>query len=174
VRLIDFGVASLTGAGESGGKYAYAAPEQLLEDVTSPLSDQYSLGVVLWECLTGRSAFDADEDVEIIRRVTEEGIEALPDAVPEDLRTTVAKMCALHPGERFADLNEVRDSLSRGERVRGAGVRGATVTSPAVERRFTVEQAEAIYGREVVDEMVASGELRAEDVNGARVFVKPA
>ena len=49
VRLIDFGVASLTGAGESGGKYAYAAPEQLLEDETSALSDQYSLGVVLWE-----------------------------------------------------------------------------------------------------------------------------
>ena len=174
VRLIDFGVASLTGAGESGGKYAYAAPEQLLEDVTSPLSDQYSLGVVLWECLSGRSAFDAEEDVEIIRRVTEEGIGALPESVPEDLRETVMKMCALNPGDRYSDLHEVRDALSHEERVRGAGVRGAIATETARERRFTVEQAEALYGREMLPEMLASGELRAEDVDGERFFVKPA
>jgi hypothetical protein len=71
VKLIDFGVASLTGQGASGGKLAYSAPEQLLEDETSAKSDQYSLGVVLWECLANRRAFDAEDDVEVIQLVTD-------------------------------------------------------------------------------------------------------
>ncbi len=175
VRLIDFGVASLTGAGESGGKYAYAAPEQLLEDESSPLSDQYSLGVVLWECLSGRSAFDAEEDVETIRRVTEDGVQPLPDSVPEDLRGVVMKMCALDPLDRFDDLKEVLAALSHGEKVsRHRGVRSAAVITQTVERRFTVEQANAIYGRDTVEEMLTTGELRAEEVDGVRVFFKPA
>jgi serine/threonine-protein kinase len=111
VKLIDFGVASLTGQGETGGKLAYSAPEQLLEDVTDAQSDQYSLGVVLWECLAGRQAFDADEDVEVIRLVTEVGVPALPEAVPAPLREVVAKMTALEPASRFPDVATARAAL---------------------------------------------------------------
>lgn len=109
-KLIDFGVASLTGEGESGGKLAYAAPEQLLEDETSPLSDQYSLGVTLWECLTGRRAFDAEEDVEVIRQVTEEGVPRLP-AGP--FAETVQRMCEREPRARFATTGELVKALEQ-------------------------------------------------------------
>lgn len=111
VKLIDFGVASLTGQGASGGKLAYSAPEQLLEDETGPKSDQYSLGVVLWECLANRRAFDADDDVEVIRLVTEVGVPALPSSVPASLREVVAKMTALEPAARFEDSAAVRAAL---------------------------------------------------------------
>ena len=111
VKLIDFGVASLTGQGETGGKLAYSAPEQLLEDVTDAKSDQYSLGVVLWECLAGRQAFDADEDVEVIRLVTEVGVPPLPSSVPAALRELVAKMTALEPAQRFPDVASARSAL---------------------------------------------------------------
>ncbi len=108
VKLIDFGVASLTGQGETGGKWAYSAPEQLLEDVTDPKSDQYSLGVVLWECLAQRQAFDADEDVEVIRLVTEVGLPLLAD---EPFREVVAKMTAMDPADRFETLAAARAAL---------------------------------------------------------------
>ncbi len=108
VKLIDFGVASLTGQGETGGKLAYAAPEQLLEDVTDAKSDQYSLGVVLWECLAHRQAFDADEDVEVIRLVTEVGLPPLPE---KPFREVVAKMTAMNPVDRFESVAAARAAL---------------------------------------------------------------
>jgi serine/threonine protein kinase len=112
VKLIDFGVAALAGQGESGGKLAYAAPEQLLEDVTDARSDQYSLGVVLWECLAGRACFDAEDDVEVIRLVTEEGPPTLPSSVPSGLRAVVERMTAMDPAARFPSVAEARVALA--------------------------------------------------------------
>jgi serine/threonine protein kinase len=111
VVLIDFGVASLAGQGAGGEKLAYAAPEQLLEGEADPRSDQYSLGVVLWECLVGRPAFDAEDDVEVMRLVTEVGVPPLPAAVPAALAEVVARMTALEPGARFEDVAAAREAL---------------------------------------------------------------
>ncbi len=111
VKLIDFGVASLTGQGETGGKLAYSAPEQLLDEATDAKSDQYSLGLVLWECLAQRQAFDADEDVEVIRLVTEVGVPALSGTVPPSLREVVKRMTALDPMDRFPDVAAARAAL---------------------------------------------------------------
>ncbi|HEY1089308.1 MAG TPA: serine/threonine-protein kinase, partial [Archangium sp.] len=112
VKLIDFGVAALAGQGASGGKLAYAAPEQLLEDVTDARSDQYSLGVVFWECLAGRACFDAEDDVEVIRLVTEVGVPELPASVPAGLRAVVQQMTAMDPAERFTDLAAARKAIA--------------------------------------------------------------
>ncbi len=117
VKLIDFGVASLTGQGETGGKLAYAAPEQLLDEVTSPASDQYSLGIVLWECLSGERAFDAEDDVEIIHRVTELGPPPLPAHVPAGLAEIVMRMTSLQPPDRFESMTAMRAEWL--EQVRG-------------------------------------------------------
>lgn len=133
VKLIDFGVASLTGQGETGGKLAYAAPEQLLEDVTDAKSDQYSLGVVLWECLAHRQAFDADEDVEVIRLVTEVGVPPLPASVPAELREVVEKMTALEPAARFADVVAARAALLAA--VRGLGLDVSPIALRPAESR---------------------------------------
>ncbi len=108
VKLIDFGVASLTGQGATGGKLSYSAPEQLLDDVTDSKSDQYSLGVVLWECLAHRQAFDAAEDVEVIRLVTEVGLPPLPE---KPFRELVAKMTAMNPADRFESVADARAAL---------------------------------------------------------------
>jgi serine/threonine protein kinase len=165
VKLIDFGIASLGGQGTGGGKLAYAAPEQLMDEVTSPASDQYSLGVVLWEALSGRRAFEGD-DVEVIRLVTEEGLPSLGD---DALSEVVARMTALDPTARFPSMREVTDSLQplltrrlspsppAGERVGERGDRGSAapggLTKPlttlelaalaAVSNGMTAEEAEA-------------------------------
>ncbi len=142
VKLIDFGVASLTGQGASGGKLAYSAPEQLLEDETGPKSDQYSLGVVLWECLANRRAFDAEDDVEVIQLVTEVGVPALPSSVPASLREVVAKMTALDPSSRFEDLAAVRAALVAEARALKLDV-GPSVIASLVPARAQVAAAKA-------------------------------
>ncbi|MGV3625722.1 MAG: serine/threonine-protein kinase [Archangium sp.] len=161
VRLIDFGVASLTGEGESGGKYGYSAPEQLLEDVADQRSDQYSLGVVLWECLMGKPCFMAEEDVEVIRLVTEVGVPALPDSVPEEWRALVSRMTSLDPAARFSSLRDVTNSpLPSGERVR---VRGQSRRLVLLKDGMTVEEAEAVVGVSMLKSLIDSGHARIED-----------
>lgn len=199
VKLIDFGIASLGGQGTGGGKLAYAAPEQLMDEVTSPASDQYSLGVVLWEALSGRRAFEGD-DVEVIRLVTEEGVPSLGD---DALSEVVARMTALDPNARFSSMREVTDalrpfaprpsaplptpSLQSGER---AGVRGPTkplttlelAALAAVKNDMTAEEAEAAidaaqlegqpFALDLLQDLVEKGALIAEDRAGTRRFKK--
>ena len=65
-RLTDFGVAKAedrlthTRDGQIKGKLAYMAPEQAANGVTDPRSDLFSMGVILWECVTGQRLFRAD------------------------------------------------------------------------------------------------------------------
>jgi eukaryotic-like serine/threonine-protein kinase len=70
VKVLDFGIASA--AGETGlttggllGTAAYLAPERALGQPTTPASDLYSLGVVLYELLAGRRPFEGGSDVEL-------------------------------------------------------------------------------------------------------------
>lgn len=165
VKLIDFGVASLRGEGETGGKLAYSAPEQLLEDVADEKSDQYSLGVVLWECLAQRQAFDADEDVEVIRLVTEVGVPPLPERVPAPLREVVARMTALEPANRFPDVAAARAALLEEVRAAKLDVSAATLGALVPARARTSAPAAttpAPAGAQTLDETerLALGLLR--------------
>jgi serine/threonine-protein kinase len=190
-KLIDFGIASIGGAGEGGGKVGYAAPEQLLEEGVGPLSDQYSLGVVLWECLAGRRAFEG-EDVEVIRLVTEVGVGPLPRS---ELSEIVLRMCSLVPSQRFASLEDVvrvllkravdphPDPLPRG---RGGNVRARVVELTPTEDRalecvkdgMTAEEAEVaidasglgVFALDLLQDLVEKGALIAEDSGGVRRF----
>lgn len=107
--LIDFGVAGRTGEGSGQGTLAYSAPEQLLEHALSPSTDQFSLGVVLWELLSGQRAFERESDVEVITAVTEERL--LPPDVDAGLAQLVERMTEPDPGARFESLADVRDAL---------------------------------------------------------------
>jgi serine/threonine protein kinase len=102
VKLIDFGVARAVG----GGKPAYQSPEQADGEDGDARSDQFSLGVVLWELLTGKRLFDADSDVEIIERVR-------ACEVPEPPHTAGPVMRALSkdPKRRFPDCKAFAEAL---------------------------------------------------------------
>ncbi|MFO0670558.1 MAG: serine/threonine-protein kinase [Polyangiaceae bacterium] len=74
VKLLDFGVAKieaehgLTRTGEVKGKAAYMSPEQAMGDPLDRRSDLYSLGAVLFECLTGRRMWEGT-DMEVMRKL---------------------------------------------------------------------------------------------------------
>ena len=71
----DFGIAkseikdTKTVAGELKGKFAYMAPEQTRGDPMDQRVDLFALGIVMWEGLTGKPLFDANNNLDVVQRV---------------------------------------------------------------------------------------------------------
>ncbi len=122
-KLLDFGisraaesepVSATDPAGLIIGTPRYMSPEAVRGEEITALSDQYSLGVVLYECSTGFNPFAADTLPETIRRVTT-GSFAPPTQYNPMLSRRVVKVIqramSLDPKERFSDLKEMGRAL---------------------------------------------------------------
>lgn len=120
VKLIDFGVAKAAGrsqqtaSGVLKGKFPYLSPEQAAGKVIDHRSDQFALGIVLWEILTGQRLFKDDSDLATLRRVQECHVpppSSLEPAVPKALDAIVLRALAKSPDDRFQDCGAFRLAL---------------------------------------------------------------
>ncbi len=140
-RLTDFGVARLSNdpLATAAGSLGYAAPEVMLGEAPSTTSDLYSLGVVAWEVLTGRRAFEATQTLEVLRHQTTATLPSLSSVasdLPAEIRDVLARCLEADPAKRPASAHEVRDILARNT-PRDAGTRaldglGITAVVPVV------------------------------------------
>jgi serine/threonine protein kinase len=118
VKITDFGIAragdgvALTGTGQLVGTPSYISPEQAEGQSATPASDVYALGVVLFECLTGRRPFEAESPVAIALAHVREPIPELPPEVPEDLAAVTTRALAKHPEDRYPDAAAMADALA--------------------------------------------------------------
>jgi serine/threonine-protein kinase len=120
VKVLDFGVAKArfreqTEAGTIMGKMAYLSPEQCRSGrELDHRSDIFSLGIVLYEMLTGARAFRRDTDFETLRAVVNDDVDPpsklVPD-LPKGLDEIVLRALAKDPRDRFATVNEMTDAI---------------------------------------------------------------
>ncbi len=120
VKVLDFGIvkthdATMTQAGKALGTPTHMSPEQAMGRDVDGRSDLYSLGVVLYECLTGSLVFDAESPLAIVmRHVTEEpepiALRA-PGRVRPALAAAVERALAKRPEDRWQSANDFRVAL---------------------------------------------------------------
>lgn len=121
VMVTDFGIAKagedtdLTVTGTLLGTAKYLSPEQVLGEEVDPRADLYSLGVVLFEALTGRAPFQADTDAATaLARLHQEPPQVLqlqPD-IPADLNDLVYRLMRRDRNDRFANALDLGAALS--------------------------------------------------------------
>jgi serine/threonine-protein kinase len=115
-KLLDFGVAMTIGQSRREqsmvGSPAYAAPEQWALQRTCPRTDQYALGLLLYECLTGRRAVPGRTASDYENGHLCEPLAEDPQ-VPPAIHEILIRACAKRREDRFADLREFHTTLHR-------------------------------------------------------------
>ena len=120
-KLADFGIAKsvtaeldLTTTGMLVGTPAYLAPERIDGEPAGPASDQFSLGVVLYEALAGRKPFRGPDAVALAAAVRSAAPEPLADlpGIPGDLAAAVNRALAKRPEDRFVSAAAMARALS--------------------------------------------------------------
>ena len=118
VKLGDFGIArfasQISGSGNLMGTPAYLAPEQIQGEPQDPRSDQFALGVVLYQLLTGFRPFDGSSVGAVCAQIL--NAEPVPPSrhnplVPAALDRIVARCLAKNPKDRFTGCDELASAL---------------------------------------------------------------
>lgn len=113
VKVVDFGVArahgasALTDPGVIMGSVAYVAPELLRGEDPGPASDIYALGVVAYECLSGRKPFDADGPTAVVDAHLHQDPPPLPEHVPAAVTGIVMRALEKDPRRRWASAADL-------------------------------------------------------------------
>jgi serine/threonine-protein kinase len=135
-RVADFGVAlanvrlSQTRAGQVKGKPAYMAPEQLSRDEVTRSSDIYASGVVLWELLAGRRAYEVANEGALYARVIAGAVPSLHEVapwVPPALAEAVHRALRREPHERYLSALEMAAAIEAATPPAAPAVVGALV-----------------------------------------------
>jgi serine/threonine protein kinase len=144
VKVLDFGIAHLIGgtrmtrAGSMVGTPAYMAPEQILGKQVDQRTDLYSLGIVLYELLSGQLPYQGDSEFELLRSHLEKTPPHLREItnleIPLKLQQTVERALGKEKEERFQSAVEFDAALAdviESESAKGNESRSKTIVLPA-------------------------------------------
>jgi beta-lactam-binding protein with PASTA domain len=119
IKVTDFGIAraasssTMTRTGSILGTAHYISPEQAMGESVGPASDLYSLGVVLYEMLTGELPFDADTPIAIAMKHVNGNLRPpreIDPSIPDNINAITVRLLAKDPGDRYpSDADLIRD-----------------------------------------------------------------
>ena len=121
VKIIDFGIAKATGQSEKTqhgalkGKFAFMSPEQVKGEKLDRRSDVFSLGVVLWESITGQRLFLDQNEAATIKKVQACHVPSLADQGIEadsQIETILKKALAKQRDQRYQHAEELQSELN--------------------------------------------------------------
>jgi eukaryotic-like serine/threonine-protein kinase len=122
VKVGDFGIAraasssTMTRTGSILGTAHYISPEQAMGEPVGPQSDLYSLGIVLYEMLTGTLPYDAETSIGIAMKHVNGHLippRELNPEVPRGMNAVVMRLLEKNPGDRYADAEELMEDLEK-------------------------------------------------------------
>jgi serine/threonine protein kinase len=165
-KLLDFGVVRVLPRGEAaanlGGTLRYASPEQVRGEPVGPRSDVYSMALVLYEMIAGRSPFHDATGPSAVARAqlgrTPAPIAGVPSGLMRLLSRALAKDPELRPRDAFAFAHELRDVEPHlpGERTLDESVVAARAKCDEITRARPDAQDDTVRDPTT---MVSSGEL---------------
>ena len=192
--LTDFGIAQIIGgtrytvSGALMGTLNYMSPEQGLEGECDARSDIYSLGIVLYEILTGDPPFDADTPLAILLKHVNDPLpppRKIEPSIPRPLERVVLKALAKRREQRYQSADEMAQALRRAikkariempERIslplsfttaeapsESVAVLSGTARAKVVDVEFAVEDTDAHLGERLAAEAAAVSSQRADD-----------
>jgi serine/threonine-protein kinase len=186
VKVLDFGIAKnldaestgVTRTGQIFGTPAYMSPEQCQSADVDPRSDLYSLGVILYELVSGQPPFGADTPLKTL--LAHVGTPAEPPSklgfeVPEGVEAIIMRLLEKDPDKRFDHALEVRDALDEQAQTLADDQLQMAPTHQSDDRD---KKARATTGTLVFDELAADGGrelVNLEDIQQkTEVYHKPA
>jgi tRNA A-37 threonylcarbamoyl transferase component Bud32 len=148
-KLTDFGISrqleqdGMTATGRVLGTTDYVAPEQAMGHPADQRSDVYSLGVVLYEMLTGQVPFSADSQVGVAMKHVNEELPDVQQRRPElsaAAAMVVERATAKDPAERYQEVGEMIDDLATALEVEAARAGAATGEATSVLEAVPAEE----------------------------------
>ncbi len=122
IKLVDFGIAKValqeneTRTGILKGKLAYMSPEQAWGKAIDHRSDLFSLGIVLYECATGKRLFKGDSEINTLERVREAKVDPprqFNENITEQAEAALKKSLAKEAQDRYASAAQMQTDLER-------------------------------------------------------------
>ncbi|MBW1768205.1 MAG: protein kinase, partial [Deltaproteobacteria bacterium] len=147
VRIMDFGIArslkekGITGAGVMIGTPEYMSPEQVESKETDQRSDIYSLGIILYEMVTGQVPFEGDTPFSIgVKQKSEDPRppKEINDQIPEDLNRVILKCMEKEKESRYQGAGELHSELMKLEKGIPTAERAIAEKKPLTSREITV------------------------------------
>ena len=125
VKVMDLGLAkreeseNVTRTGDTFGTPAYMAPEQITGGTLLPATDQYALGVMLFELFTGRRPFEVADSLTLVMKHLQEPpprIREYKSLLPDELEIMIDRMLLKDPAKRYKGLVEVQVEMTKIQR----------------------------------------------------------